>query len=208
MRRTPLNILCALLVVPAVCFAAGQAQATPRAGDTASLATLEKLKVEPEYKGRYDRKLFPTWDKLSNGCYVREQVLKDESVSKPVLDRWGCKVVIGKWLSVYDGKTVTSSAEIEIDHVVALAEAWDSGAWAWSSAKRRAYANDLSDPRTLRAVTSQSNQAKSAYDPAQWLPVAAARCQYAADWVSVKAKWSLSVDSSEKNALLKILSAC
>ena len=67
----------------------------------------------------------------------------------------------GRWYSAYDGQTVTNAADIEIDHVVALKEAWDSGAFAWDDARRAAYGNDLTDPRTLVAVTASSNQAKS-----------------------------------------------
>lgn len=177
-------------------------------GDTASLAKLDTLRVEPEKRGGYRRELFPHWEKTSNGCYVRDVVLRAESQTAVASDRWGCRVLTGTWVSVYDGVTTSNPAEIEVDHVVALAEAWDSGAWSWSAAKRRAYANDLSDPRTLRAVTGKSNQAKSAKDPAEWLPRVSARCEFAADWVSIKSKWGLSVDSREKAALRNVLLGC
>ena len=62
----------------------------------------------------------------------------------------------GQWFSAYDGQTVTNAADVEIDHVVALKEAWDSGAFAWDDARRAAYGNDLSDPPTLAAVTASS----------------------------------------------------
>lgn len=195
-----LLLLASLVAVSAPVSASG--------GDTTSLKRLAKLSVQAERRSGYKRALFPHWDRLSNRCYVREQVLKDEVLGRAQVDAYGCKVVAGDWFSVYDGVTVSDTTQIEIDHVVALAEAWDSGAWRWSAAKRRAFANDLSDPRTLRAVTGRSNQQKSDADPASWLPRAEFRCQYAADWVAIKDRWQLSVDRAERDALQRILRAC
>ncbi len=184
------------------------AKAARGSGDKASIDLLGKLRVEPEYRGRYNRDLFPHWNKLTNGCYVRDQVLRDESSTPAVLHSRYCKVQSGKWYSVYDNKWFSNPALLEIDHVIALSEAWDSGAWAWDARTRELFANDLTMPSTLRAVSSASNQQKSDKDPAQWLPVKAAQCRYAADWVSIKAHWKLSVDSAERRALQGILSRC
>jgi hypothetical protein len=121
----------------------------------------------------------------------------------------GCYLTHGKWRSVYDGYVSTNPTKIEIDHVVALKEAWDSGAWAWSAARRKAYANDLGDSRTLRAVSISANESKSDYDPAQWLPpLASFRCQYVTWWVDIKLRWRLAVDSTERAVIKSILSGC
>src|SRR6476660_4649868 len=76
----------------------------------------------------------------------------------------------GQWYSAYDGMTTTNPADLEIDHVVALKEAWDSGAFAWDAARQAAYGNDLTDRRTLIAVAASSNQSKGDSDPSNWLP--------------------------------------
>jgi hypothetical protein len=110
---------------------------------------------------------------------------------------------------VYDGVTTTSASSFDIDHVVALKEAWDSGAWAWTSARRKAYANDLGDARSLRAVSAASNRAKSDKDPAQWLPpLTSFRCTYATEWIVVKVRWRLKVDTLERASLKRVLTAC
>jgi hypothetical protein len=98
---------------------------------------------------------------------------------------------------------------LDIDHLVPLAEAWDSGASAWSLAEREAYANDLGDERVLIAVSAASNRSKADQDPTTWLPLAAGyRCQYVTDWVTDKTRWGLSIDSGEEAALSKALSHC
>jgi hypothetical protein len=117
--------------------------------------------------------------------------------------------VSGTWRSVYDGLTTTRASAFEIDHVVPLKEAWDSGAWAWTPARRQGYANDLGDARSLRAVSAASNGAKSDRDPGLWLPpLASFRCTYATDWVAIKVRWRLSVEPAERAALKRILAAC
>ena len=90
-----------------------------------------------------------------------------------------------------------------------LREAWESGAWAWSRAQRRAFANDLSHPDTLIAVSARSNRSKGARDPAEWLPPdPTVHCWYAQTWVGVKARWRLHVDQAERLALQRTLLAC
>lgn len=93
--------------------------------------------------------------------------------------------------------------------MVPLAEAWDSGASAWSAGRREAYANDLDADRSLVAVTARSNRSKSDQDPATWLPpLADARCTYATDWVSTKLRWALNVDQPEADALAELAEGC
>ena len=102
--------------------------------------------------------------------------------------------------------TVTSPAGIQIDHVVALKEPWDSGAWAWTTPERQTFANDLSDIRTLRAVSSSSNESKDDADLSNWLPLYTADvCPYILDWIAIKARWQLTTDQSEAGRLNNLL---
>ncbi|MBA3289749.1 MAG: hypothetical protein H0U21_17345 [Acidimicrobiia bacterium] len=119
--------------------------------------------MEREERGGYDRFQFrPGADLDDDGCDTRSEVL-----NRDTLDPAGgaCPVLAGSWRSAYDGLVVTDLRAVEIDHVVSLKEAWDSGAWSWTSAQRVAFANDLIDVRTLRAVTAGTNQAKGDRDP-------------------------------------------
>ena len=88
-----------------------------------------------------------------------------------------------------------------------LAEAWDSGTSAWTAAQRQSYANDLGDSRTLVGVTDSVNQAKGDQDPTTWMPTYDA-CRYLREWVAVKIRWRLSLDSAEKSALQSTSSGC
>ena len=172
----------------------------PRAVDVLGL-----LVVAPEFSSGYQREFFPHWS-VSNGCSTRERVLIDESTSFAQVDPFGCRVVAGDWLSLFDGRTWDDPAELQIDHLVALKEAWESGAWAWTENQRRSFANDMKDPRPLNAVTGSVNQSKSDLDPADWLPpLEGARCGYIADWIAVKARWQLSIDGRERDAMARYL---
>ncbi|MCA1847037.1 MAG: lamin tail domain-containing protein, partial [Actinobacteria bacterium] len=120
-----------------------------------------------------------------------------------------CKVVAGDWYSLYDGLTFTDPAELDIDHMVPLAEAWDSGAASWDADRRQAYANDLDHPQALRAVSASSNRSKGDLDPAQWKPTRdASWCEYANDWVTVKKAWDLTADQDEVDDLRVMLRTC
>lgn len=93
--------------------------------------------------------------------------------------------------------------------MVPLAEAWDSGASQWTSARREAYANDLGAERSLVAVMARTNRSKADQDPSTWLPpLAEARCTYAADWVATKLRWGLTVDMPEADALTELAVDC
>jgi hypothetical protein len=144
----------------------------------------------------------------ASGCNTRERVLVAES-AVPAVQGARCKVLSGRWTSRYDGVTVTDPAELQVDHLVPLADAWRSGAARWTEARRRRFANDLTDPNTLVAVSSATNESKGDGSPDEWLPPAATdRCRYAADWVEVKARWGLSATRAEHDALARVLLAC
>jgi hypothetical protein len=178
------------------------------AGDT-PLDLLGRLPTVAEDQTGYDRALFGDWiDADGDGCDTRDEVLIDESVT-PVTVGTGCSLTGGSWYSAYDGVSTTNASTFDIDHVVPLKEAWDSGAYGWTADRRQAYANDLDDARSLRAVSASSNRSKSDRDPADWLPpLAGFRCTYATEWVTVKTRWQLTVDSTERTALAGILGSC
>ncbi|MDQ4097856.1 MAG: HNH endonuclease family protein, partial [Actinomycetota bacterium] len=167
--------------------------------------------VEPEGpRAGYKRELFVHWDDADrDGCNAREEVLIAESRSTAQVDPYGCKVLEGDWYSFYDGLTFTDPSELDIDHVVALAEAWDSGAANWDADRRQTFANDLDHSQALRAVSASSNRSKSDLDPGQWKPTRdAAWCEYANDWVTVKKAWDLSADQNEVDDLRVMLRTC
>ena len=184
-----------------------EASATPGPGTLGDLLTT--LTVEPEHRGGYERDLFGDWiDADGDGCKTNHEVLIDEATVAPSETR-NCHLSGGAWFSPYDGQAVSNVSLMSVDHVVALAEAWASGAWAWTPERRVAFANDLGDPDTLIAVTASSNSTKSDLDPAEWLPQAeSARCRYLVAWIRVKARWSLSIDDAELDALRPLAEAC
>ncbi len=174
-----------------------------------ALSVLSTITVQNEYKTGYSRSLFKHWiDANGNGCDTREEVLIVESQSKAQVDAYGCKVIEGDWLSPYDNVMHTNPSELDIDHMIPLKEAWDSGAWNWTAAQRQTFANDLSDPRALIAVTAGQNRSKSDRDPSNWIPPQKSyTCTYLSEWVAIKARWKLSMDQSEFGRIKNVLTA-
>ncbi|HET8661652.1 MAG TPA: HNH endonuclease family protein [Micromonosporaceae bacterium] len=167
------------------------------------------LQVATEIRTGYDRSLFPHWiDADGDGCNTRYEVLIAEATTTPSVGP-GCSLSGGRWYSYYDNVSWTNPSDLDIDHMVALAEAWDSGARTWTTTRRRSFANDLGDYRPLVAVTDDVNQAKGDRDPGSWMPpYSSARCRYINEWVAVKLRWRLSVDTTERNALISWANAC
>jgi hypothetical protein len=98
---------------------------------------------------------------------------------------------------------------VEVDHLVPLAHAWAAGAWAWPARRRTAFADDVSIPATLTAVSAVSNQAKGAAPPDVWQPPNRdTRCRYAVDWITVKSSWELTVTRPERDRLAAMLYRC
>lgn len=192
----------------------GGTAAVPSAAPGTALAALRRLTV----KGRapltgYRRAEFGEgWrDTDRNGCDARNDVLARDLV-QVVLRPGTCLVSTGVLHDPYTGETIrfvrgalTSSA-VQIDHVVALADAWQKGAQRWSRAQRVLFAND---PLNLLAVGGPVNQEKGAGDAATWLPPRTAyRCAYVARQIAVKAKYAVSVTAAENDALARVLSRC
>ena len=186
-----------------------QPAVTPDPQDGGLAALLAQLVIEDEFSSGYDRDLFSHWiDADRDGCDARREVLILEAVVAPTVGE-GCSLTGGSWYSAFDGVTTNDPGEFDIDHMVALKEAWDSGAHAWDSDRRRAFANDLDLPQALIAVSRSSNRSKGADDPAEWLPpLVSYHCQYIEDWLVVKIKWELSVDAREFNALRSVAAGC
>ncbi|WPW28624.1 HNH endonuclease family protein [Streptomyces atratus] len=182
------------------------AMPTPVSASTAR-TYLSELTVSAEGSSTgYSRDKFPHWITQSGTCNTREVVLDRDGTN--VTQNSSCAAVSGSWYSEYDGATWTAASDLDIDHMVPLAEAWRSGASSWTTAQRQAYANDLTRPQLI-AVTDNVNQSKGDQDPASWLPSRTAyRCTYVRAWVHVKHYYDLSVDSAEKSALQSVLNGC
>jgi hypothetical protein len=208
--RRRLSILAALTAVVASAGlfngpTASAALPTPVSAATAR-SYLSSLTVATENRTGYQRDLFPTWDTISGTCNTREWILKRDGTN--VVTNDACTATSGSWYSPYDGATWTAASDLDIDHLVPLAEAWDSGASGWTTARRESFANDVTRPQLL-AVTDNVNQSKGDQDPATWMPSRTAyRCTYVRAWVQVKYYYGLSVDSAEKSALTNYLAAC
>lgn len=172
-----------------------------------ALSVLESISIQNENGRGYSRNLFKHWtDADADSCNTREEVLIAESRTQAQVDAFGCKVIEGDWFSPYEGKAFTSPSELDVDHMVPLKEAWDSGAWAWNSTRRQAFANDLSDPRPLIAVSASQNRSKSDKDPSNWIPPQSSYlCTYLSDWVAIKSRWNLSMDQSEAGRIRNLL---
>jgi Domain of unknown function (DUF4214)/Protein of unknown function (DUF1524) len=196
-RITLLSVLASLLVALGVM--------TPAAAQTTTVAELLRaVPVAPENTSAYSRDNFQHWiDADGDGCDTRAEVLIVEST---LVTGGGCPVRTGQWESYFDGVVWTNASDLDVDHMVALSEAWDSGAHAWTAAQRRDFANDLTWSASLVAVTDNVNQSKGDRDPAEWLPPSAvSHCRYVTDWVSVKYRWNLSVDAAEETAIEGLL---
>jgi hypothetical protein len=154
----------------------------------------------------YSRDLFPHWVTISGTCNTRETALKRDGTS--VVVNSSCAATSGRWYSPFDGATWTAASDVDIDHVVPLAEAWRSGANTWTASRRRSFANDLSRPQLI-AVTDNVNQAKGDKDPSAWQPpLTSYRCTYSKMWIRTKAYWGLRLQSTEKTALQNMLNTC
>ncbi|MCK8438549.1 HNH endonuclease [Streptomyces sp. D2-8] len=169
------------------------------------------LPLGTESRDGYDRDAFRHWNAGANptdGCNTRAEVLISEAVEAPAVGA-NCRLTGGSWWSYYDQVWVTSASGLDIDHMVPLAESWDSGASAWTAQRREAYANDQGAATSLVAVTARSNRSKADQDPAQWLPPAAeVHCRYVAEWVATKLRWSLAADEAEVAALREVAAGC
>jgi hypothetical protein len=200
---------------------AGAQPAEPGSGAGAGAADAHRADVELAslpVKGRapktgYSRARFgPAWQDVDrNGCDTRNDVLARDLAERTVRpNTHGCVVLAGTFVDPYTGRRLAFDkarpTAVQIDHVVALSDAWQTGAQLWSSDRRLAFAND---PRNLQATDGPINQQKGDSDAASWLPPNKTyRCTYAARQVQVKASYELWVTRAEHDALIGVLSHC
>ena len=160
---------------------------------------------------QYDRATWKHWTDDDRDCQnARHEVLAAESLITPTFrtDKH-CIVEAGQWLTPYSVITVTDPGDLDIDHMVPLRNAHDSGAWTWTAERKRLYANYLDDPQHLIAVTARANRSKGARGPEDWKPDDQNYwCQYAIDWITVKDTWELIVTREEHGALTAMLNTC
>ena len=159
----------------------------------------------------YDRADWKHWIDADRDCQnTRAEVLIDESsVSVGFRNGELCTVDNGRWLAPYTGTAVTVAGDLDIDHMVPLANAHRSGAWAWTAQQKEDYANDLSLDHHLIAVTASANRSKGAKGPEEWKPPDSGHwCKYSVNWITVKAAWRLSATADEWTALENMLGTC
>lgn len=188
------------------------APAAPSA--SAARAMLRGLEVAPvgSMTG-YSREEFPHWaadgtefgwDEPDGSCDVRDDALIRDGRGVEVDEE--CSFTSGAWLDPYTGTTLTDSGDVDIDHVVPLANAWRSGAASWDEEQKEAYAND---PGVLLSVDDAANQTKGDKGPEAWHPPNADyHCEYAGRWISIKHKWKLTINTQEKATLQDMLQGC
>ncbi|MFJ8670275.1 HNH endonuclease family protein [Streptomyces sp. NPDC093600] len=187
------------LAVPA------SAHAAPAAAQPFPLTyAIDQIPVADESRAGYTRDKFKHWNiglDPADSCNTRNEVLLAEATEVPAVAA-GCKLSEGEWLSYYDEQEVTNPGKPDIDHMVPLAEAWDSGASAWTAARREAYADDQDATTSLVAVTARTNRQKAGQDPTTCMPPSPnATCRYLAEWVATKLRWGLTADQNEIDAI-------
>ncbi|MDT0347040.1 HNH endonuclease family protein [Streptomyces litchfieldiae] len=161
--------------------------------------------AEPRPMTGYSRDRFPHWTS-TDGCTVRGTVLRRDGEDVTVDD--DCQPVSGTWHSAYDGEVFTDPGDIDIDHMVPLANAWRSGADEWTDEEREAFANDLDSPQLL-AVGARVNREKGDQSPDQWAPPAEEfACTYARAWTAVKDSYGLTITAGERDTLGTMLDSC
>ena len=214
------EIRIALLLIP-VLISATMALGVPTSAAVdakpgLATAALETLPVKGRApKTGYSRSQFgPAWSDVNrNGCDTRNDILKRDLTEIVYRAKTrDCVVESGVLQDPYSGETINfvrgniSSMDVQIDHVVALSNAWQTGAFKLTKAERTALAND---PLNLFAVKGRLNSQKSDGDAATWLPpFKSFRCAYVAQQIAVKDKYSLWVTAPEKSAILGILAKC
>ncbi|MGW4699744.1 HNH endonuclease family protein [Streptomyces sp. NPDC004285] len=197
-----LSLVLAPIAIPSAAVAAPVA---PSSAEVLSLAdAVLQIPLADESRAGYTRDKFKHWNTgldPADGCSTRNEVLLSEAIVAPEVAA-GCKLSGGAWLSYYDGQEVDDPGKLDIDHMVPLAEAWDSGASSWNPARREAYANDQGAATSLVAVTARTNRSKADQDPREWMPpLPDAHCRYVSEWVATKLRWGLTADQGEAEAL-------
>lgn len=187
---------------------------TAFAGCSTAEPDLELTSSEPDATEveipAYERKLWRHWIDADKDCQdARQEVLiRDSQEPVTFTDEKQCRVATGKWICPYTGKVITDPSKVDVDHVVALKDAHDSGGWSWTPEQRKAFANNL-EPDHLVASSQYGNRSKGAKGPDEWLPpLAEARCPYLNQWMSLKQEAGLQFEDKEHAVLLYMKKIC
>lgn len=208
MRRRVLRMVVPLAMVVAVLAACDPAPEPPPPDLPGGITQLTVADAHPE---GYDRDLFGDWIDADHDCQnTRAEVLITESqVPVTFTTPSGCTVATGQWVDPWSGTVSTSASALDVDHTVPLANAWRSGAWAWTPERRVEYANDLADADHLIGIPLGENRAKGDDGPEAWKPPdPGAWCRYARVWTDIKARWGLTATAAEWSAVLAMAGTC
>ena len=165
----------------------------------------------PEDIAEYGRSQWRHWIDEDGDCQdARQEALISESLVEVTFEsERKCRVATGRWYGAFTGIYVEVPGDLDIDHLVPLKNAHDSGGWAWNSARKQEYANHLGDLDHLIAVTKGANRSKGAKGPEEWRPPDEGYwCQYATDWTEVKMEWGLTMTQRETEAVIEMLDTC
>lgn len=218
--RAGLNLLglfCAILLLPLGCEIESQNSQPGSIAVTAqpSVATvadsLLSETVSKEERPPYNRANWKHWSDDDGDCQdTRQEVLIAESLTEVTFeDSRDCRVASGTWFDVYTGQIYLAPSGLDVDHLIPLANAHETGGWQWSPEQKQIFANDLSDPDSLIAVSASANRSKGARDPSDWKPTNSdAWCAYASAWSRLKERWGLATSGEEAEAIADMRSTC
>ncbi len=194
---------------PAPATSVTPATPSPPSASVSSRDFLAPLVINdrPSPQGAYDRDAWSHWDDTDgDGCDARQQALIAASISPPQVDYYRCQVIAGDWFSAYDGVSTDDPSDFDVDHLVPLANAHQSGGWAWDAPTRRLFANAQVN---LWPVSASSNRSKGSRTPDEWRPARTeVWCEFAVRWTTVKVFWGLTATTSERDALGSMLDTC
>ena len=187
--------------------------AIPTQEPTTDAATILAVTVSqiPTDIPEYDRSQWKHWSDEDGDCQdARQEVLVAESLVEVAFETdEECRVAMGRWYGAFTGTYLDAPRDLDIDHLVPLKNAHDSGGWVWDPIRKELYANYLGDPDHLIAVAKGANRSKGAKGPEDWRPPDEGYwCQYATDWTEVKMEWGLSMTQKEVEAVIEMLDTC